>query len=132
MQVTIYGVSDDLVEVEGDLREEFQIYRAGQLLFSDGTELQIEYTSEVIWRITYEKPLPFCKMISHFATDGTKDEYSDRLVIEGDFRWVECWPEKGPTSEAIYKWFEDNDPKDWEASTDKLLQVYRLAAGHVT
>lgn len=54
MSITVYGASDDLVEIEGDITEEFSFYSDGEerlLAFSDGTLLSIYYDDNGIWRI---------------------------------------------------------------------------------
>lgn len=93
-KVEIYGASDDLIEVEGDIREEFNALGhewcgdgdGGLLAFSDGTILSIAYTNDGFWRIapiasgsaTYEVTQ---------ATDEN-DDYSDRASLTGDIEWV--------------------------------------------
>lgn len=52
--VSVRGASDDLIEVEGDLREEFNFYSSeekysGWLAFSDGTLASIAYDG--FWRM---------------------------------------------------------------------------------
>lgn len=94
--VTIYGASDDLIEVDGDLREEFNPDSDDQstwLIFGDGTVLDIRYDDFGIWRIT--RP--------HFGTAGMdkseatgeegnredgKPAYSDVVTLTGELRWV--------------------------------------------
>jgi hypothetical protein len=86
--VTIYGHSDDLIEIEGDLRDEIWDENAGstKLGFSDGTVLTVEYDSEGFWRVNrvhvgtarYEKTE---------ATDPDGD-YSDRVTLTGDLKWM--------------------------------------------
>lgn len=90
MKVTIYGASDDLIELEGDLREEFNPERddkPGYLAFSDGTLLSIQYGNEGIWRINrlVEGSATYAK------TDGTDSysDYTDKVTLEGDaLTWV--------------------------------------------
>lgn len=94
MSVTIYGASDDLIEVEGDLREEFVHYsndaEPAYLAFSDGTLLSVVYGGgkEAFWRIA---PIRYgaAKYTLHQATDEDKD-YSDRVTLDGDIQWVVC------------------------------------------
>ncbi len=89
--VTIYGASDDLIEVEGALGEEFNFCSNDDdekryLTFSDGTVLSAQYDGDGIWRFnrlangtaTYEK------------TEGTDPDgdYTDRVTLTGDLRWV--------------------------------------------
>ena len=56
-KITVYGASDDLIEIEGDISEEFNYpYNADDkgvlLAFSDGTLARIKYDSGGMWRIT--------------------------------------------------------------------------------
>lgn len=88
--IEVYGSSDDLVEVEGDIREEFQ-YGSGDegdiLGFSDGTILRIQYTDEGIWRITKLRiGAAACDIVP--AIDSESDNYSDRAKLTGDIVWV--------------------------------------------
>lgn len=52
----ITGASDDLIEIEGELREEFSAYNCesddGRIACSDGTLLKVEYDENGIWRFT--------------------------------------------------------------------------------
>ena len=56
--IKVYGASDDLIEVEGDIREEFTALFdchdnvGGILAFSEGTIVRIVYDIDGIWRIT--------------------------------------------------------------------------------
>jgi hypothetical protein len=83
--VTVYGASDDLIELGGDIRAEFDAYREGEVVaFSNGTLLRVRYEDTGIWRITllsgeaYIVPAP--------ADD--EDNYSDRATITGPVKWV--------------------------------------------
>lgn len=89
----VYGASDDLIEVEGDIREEFNPSDADDpslLAFSDGTLLQIQYGSDrlAFWRIT---PLLYGSA-KYSKTEATNedDNYSDVVTLEGDIKWVVC------------------------------------------
>lgn len=88
--VKIYGVSDDLIEVEGDIREEFSFFPDDEkerrlLAFSDGTVLGANYDADGIWRLavvargscTLEKQ-------EGSATEDTPDI----VTMTGDVRWV--------------------------------------------
>jgi len=93
MQIKIYGASDDLVEVEGDLREEFSCYDSGEpkmkyLGFSDGTLLSIIYGEDGMWRINRLRT-GTASYSKEEATDSEGDNYSDHVTLEGDnFTWV--------------------------------------------
>ena len=92
--VTIYGSSDDLIEIEGDIVEEFDCTDGEErfLAFSDGTVLSVEYTNGGIWRINRVKNggASYSKVE---ATDPD-DEYSDKVTLGApslqNFYWVVC------------------------------------------
>lgn len=57
MYITITGASDDLIEIDGDIVEEWsapgEVDEGGALIaISDGTLLRIIYDEDGIWRIT--------------------------------------------------------------------------------
>jgi hypothetical protein len=88
--VTISGASDDLIEVEGDIREEF-IYSGdpdGDLLsFTDGTIVRVTYTTDGVW--TVRVLFVGTAQATHQPADGPDGEhYSDRLTLVGDLRAV--------------------------------------------
>lgn len=85
--VTIYGASDDLIEVEGAIREEFTPHESNYadfLAFSDGTVLSVKYGDEGIWRINR-----VASGSAHYEkTEGVDDDnYSDRVTLTGDIAW---------------------------------------------
>ena len=58
MPITVSGASDDLIEIDGDIREEFPYIEhqstdgGGDLIaVSDGTVLRIEFTRAGVWTI---------------------------------------------------------------------------------
>lgn len=88
--ITIYGVSDDLIEIQGDIREEFGYHsdEDGDLLaISDGTVLRIKYDSDGVWRIT-----PVTKganlVTIEQAPANDEDNYSDKATVAGIVAWV--------------------------------------------
>lgn len=92
-QITIYGASDDLIEVEGAITEEFNPPEdePSYLAFSDGSLLSITYTDDGLWKISV-----FCvgedtAFEMESATD-VDDNYSDRVTLTGEFKWVVCGP----------------------------------------
>ena len=98
MKVTIYGASDDLVEVEGDLAEEFSCNDGGFLSFSDGTILFIEYRSDSgEWKIS-QMAVGAAEFSNRVPTG---DEYSDHATLTGDFRWM-LFTEKPENGQRIF------------------------------
>lgn len=90
MSVTIYGASDDLIEVEGDIREEFNppygVEEEVFLAFSNGTVLRIKYTNAGVWRIA---PVIFGGELKiEQAPEDNEDNYSDRAFIGSPILWV--------------------------------------------
>ena len=52
--ITIYGASDDLIELEGAIRDEISPCNEDEptrLAFSDGTVLSVAYDADGCWRI---------------------------------------------------------------------------------
>lgn len=90
MSITVFGHSDDLIEIEGDLREEFTYkeHDNNYLAFSDGTLLDIQYNDEGIWRIHKLAQGDAVCVLSQ-GTDSQSD-YTDRMVLQGEglSRWV--------------------------------------------
>lgn len=82
----VYGASDDLIEIRGDISEEFDGYNTdeqpGYLAFSDGTILRIQYgvNNEGCWRIT-RLCMPGGTDYAHTPGDEDGDEYSDVLTM---------------------------------------------------
>jgi hypothetical protein len=92
-QLIIYGASDDLIEVEGDIEEEFNPPygsdddASSYLAFSDGSLLSITYTDDGLWKISPISVGSKTILGIESATD-IDDNYSDRVTLEGEFRWV--------------------------------------------
>jgi hypothetical protein len=92
MSVTITGASDDLIEIDGDIYEEFPAptidrEAGGYIACSDGTILQIQYLDGV-WRIHLIVAGQATLVITPApANDDTN--YSDVAVLDGHpVKWV--------------------------------------------
>ena len=86
--VKIYGASDDLIEIEGDISDEINCYNEENgiaLAFSDGTALRVIYDTDGIWRITRiaEGTAKFSKVDG----DVIKDT-NDIVTLEGNILWI--------------------------------------------
>jgi len=90
MSIIISGSSDDLIEIEGDISEEFSHLPPDDgpayLAVSDGTLLQVQYIDGV-WRITTLKK-GACLISKEEAEGADSDNYSDRVTLTGKIRWV--------------------------------------------
>lgn len=92
MTVQITGASDDLIEIDGDLREEFGYNdhrnssdNRGDLLgFSDGTLLRIKHDSEGTWRITRLRT----GSAAFHLEQAEEGDRTDVATLDGDVAWV--------------------------------------------
>lgn len=90
--VIVTGSSDDLVCLEGFIRDEFtpkHVEQESLLRFNDGTTLAIHYDSDGCWRI---RPIVIGQdsMIEHVPADGPdEDRYYDTLTLTGPFNNVQ-------------------------------------------
>jgi hypothetical protein len=82
--ITIYGASDDLVEVEGDIVEEFNPYDGDEpsyLAASDGTMLRITYDG--MWHVAVPQTGAGTKVHIEPATDEDSN-YSDKVTLTSE------------------------------------------------
>lgn len=93
MATKIYGASDDLIEIDGDVYEEFGAWSHDQdaqyVAFSNGVLLRIQYTDDGdgIWRITPVSGPTDSVTIAQCAVDDP-DHYSDVATITDPLAWV--------------------------------------------
>lgn len=95
MALLIYGCSDDLVEIEGDISEEFNAYDLkGYLAISNGVLLTVEYTNDGVWAFRQlAGDTDLVKITPASDPDGGRDDdgyptYSDMVTVAGDTAWV--------------------------------------------
>ena len=89
--IKVYGASDDLVEVEGDIEEEWgSCYDGGILACSDGTLIAIEYDGE--WHLSVLHNGDSLTVVT--PMDRDKDEYTDTVTIDGPIKWVVVAPKR--------------------------------------
>lgn len=87
--VTITGASDDLIEIDGDIRVEFNVYfnddERWVLGFSDGTLLSVNYDDHGIWRFAglTTGSAKMTKVEGNAAADTF-----DVVTLDGDISWV--------------------------------------------
>ncbi len=130
MQVEIYGASDDLIEVEGDMTEEYGAYScANYLHFGDGTILEVEYnpTPNHYWRIKVLKVGEGTELTRLPGTyDGDEEDVScDRVRLIGDLKSVECWNStEGATRDDLEMFIDQCDLS--ELSDDKLKRIVAI------
>jgi hypothetical protein len=89
-QVQIYGASDDLIEVEGAIHQEFSCWNLKDdeyryLAFSDGTVIRVDFDKDGCWRFV-RLARGSAEFTKTEATDPDGD-YTDRVSLVGDIRW---------------------------------------------
>ena len=87
-KVTIYGASDDLVELDGDIRDEIGCYDEPnmKLAFSDGTVLSVKYDDDGCWRVN--RVAEGTAAMEKVDAEGPDGNYSDRVTLTGDIKWA--------------------------------------------
>ena len=88
-KITICGASDDLIEIDGDIREEIYAIdeKPTHLAFSEGTVLSIQYDDDGCWRIhQIKKGSAFIQKAEAEGPDS--DNYSDVVTLTGDISWI--------------------------------------------
>lgn len=100
MTTTLYGSSDDLIEIEGDVREEFSHPEDDPcwVAFSDGTVVSVTYTGDGVWRIA---PVHTgrCTLDVVQAVSADDDNYSDRATLSGEtITWAMLGTDLAPKS----------------------------------
>lgn len=106
MITKIYGGSDDLIEIEGAINNEANVYLKddGNLPFdcSDGTNGYIEYDEDGQWRITVLDAGSLCRIkiasvgedAAHIGDATGCTSYSDVLILEPGIEWIKIGKKK--------------------------------------
>lgn len=89
-EITVYGASDDLIEVDGAIVEEFNPRSNDPVLlaFSDGTVLRIQYSDTGVWRIQPVVCGRGTDLVIEQAPEDDDANYSDRATLRADIEWV--------------------------------------------
>lgn len=93
--ITLYGYSDDLIELDGDVIENFtprgedDPEQPGDLVaFSNGVVLRIKYRDAGCWRIDLVAGQGLVEIVP--CPEDDEKNYSDRATITGSVDWVVC------------------------------------------
>lgn len=131
MEVKIYGSSDDCIEVDGNLREEFYLKEpASYLHFGDGTVVKAEYApkddDDYRWRFTVMVyggcQVEKAEGTYHEEEPGAK---CDKLILKGDLKNVRCWSSVGgPTKRDIQDWIDNFDIDD--VTPEQALRIMEI------
>lgn len=88
MSTRIWGASDDLVEIDGDVRGEEGSFDTDTLLVcSDGSILSIEYGKLGVWKITIIRQGDLYERLE-VCDDPDADVYSDIAHFKDNMKWV--------------------------------------------
>lgn len=107
--VKIYGHSDDCIEIEGSISEEFGYYRNNYkyLHFNDGTVIRAgrEQEDGKLWSFDVIKAGEFASIQKESIPE---DGYTnDVMTIEGTFSSVKCWNSAdGPDDKDVEEYFD--------------------------
>jgi hypothetical protein len=83
----ITGASDDLIEISGELEEEFNSFDVsdGTIVLSDGTFLNVEYDKYGTWRFD----VIFKGSLFDFKKDGDVDKQTnDEVYFKSGLKWI--------------------------------------------
>ncbi|MDU6856077.1 MAG: hypothetical protein E6370_17340 [Clostridiales bacterium] len=83
----ITGASDDLIEIEGELVEEFDCFNCknGTLACSDGTLLTVDYDKDGLWRFG----IRFKGSLFDKKEEGSVDEdTNDKVFFKPGMKWI--------------------------------------------
>jgi hypothetical protein len=128
-KVLIYGASDDLIEVEGDITDEFGAYDKWKYVhFDDGTVVKAGYAlvPDKGWSIEVVKlgDGAATEVLEPTMDDG--QHYTDRLSLTGNFTSCQCYSSpEGPTREEMIEALAD---MDWRCLKDADLRPVFAAA----
>lgn len=104
-QVKIYGHSDDLVLVRGNVPgcDEFNIIdRPLFIELGCGDVFRVEYTDCGVWKIDHHKMgLATSVEKTPYSEGDDPEPYTDTVVITGNIAWVEAWESYPPTTEEM-------------------------------
>lgn len=116
--VTIYGYSDDLVEIENSQYKEDEIDcydKAIRFFFVDGTIISICYAQGGVWKITHEAIGKAWYELTR-CEDDNDDAYSDVFKIDSEIISYEVFTPKAKSIQDIQ---EQNQEK-----SEKLIPEY--------
>lgn len=82
----VTGASDDLIEINGELQEEFNAYdcTSGTMAFSDGTMLNVSYDLNGIWRF---KPIYKGELFEKIIDGSVSDDTNDEVYFKDGLKW---------------------------------------------
>jgi hypothetical protein len=90
MTTKIYGASDDLIDVEGDVHDEFGSFDSNSIVgCSDGTRLEFEYLMGGLWKIKIHNTGDLFDRLE-ICEKETDKGHSDIAHFKSGLKWVVC------------------------------------------
>lgn len=90
--IKIYGSSDDLIEIEGEIREEFQYPTSAgadkPVLLICSNKAMIEFWYDGEWKARIKSSGDGQVWIKSVSDDGEFNDYSDVVTINDSIIWV--------------------------------------------
>lgn len=89
----VSGASDDLIELEGDISDEFNRYDSEDgdyLAFSDGTCLKVIYDDDGLWRLTV---IAQGTLFKEKIEGNVIEDKNDVVIFEDGVKWCVCGPD---------------------------------------
>ncbi len=127
-EITIYGLSDDLVEVEGEIGDE---WGGGDdpsfVVLSTGDRFSVTYGDRGVWVVEHVEISGECKVSIERAPEGEDpDPYTDKVTVTGPFTWVDCWRTWPPEDEQVRERLEGRLD---DLVGDPLMAAYKATRG---
>jgi hypothetical protein len=86
--IAVFGYSDDIIAISGDINDELSPDDTpAKLAFSDGTVLSVIYDADGCWRVN-RVAAGSATMEKVEAEGPDTDNYSDRVTLTGEIRWM--------------------------------------------
>lgn len=101
MRIKIYGSSDDLIEVDGDISGEGEAGKGhGFVELSTGDVFRLAFDG--CWNVAHHVDSAKCTIVeSVVKTEEDAGGYTGHMVVDGPIEWVDFWEDWPPTRESI-------------------------------
>lgn len=129
-RIQIYGASDDLVEMRGDIEEEWGAASNGSfVVLSTGDVFSVIYCPGNLesWRVEHVVVSGECEVSIKRAPEGEDpDPYTDTANVVGPFTQADCWDSWPPDDEEVRERLGDRLD---DLSGTALLSAYHATMG---
>lgn len=129
-EVLVYGRSDDLIEVDGDIGDEFGAYDGWHRVeFNDGTALRVGFgvEPEKAWSVAVLNVGDGAHVEPQEPEFEGNYHYTDRVKVSGSFTKVRVVPDGGFNRQSAIDELVDLDWRDLDDAS--LARVRDIATG---